>query len=530
MELPRPLPSLLSSAQARGLLLLSIPAVLFLLATLSHRLYSDGTWDGVPYKRPLAGFNNKGCTESSPNSSAPSQATSRFHFMIAASKPNKHFCRALVSSTVNRYGPPVIAGWHGEGALDAAETHLAKVRAVSYYLDNLPPAADDDLILLLDGYDVQLQLGPDVLIDRYYQAAALEDERIIQQLGPTLADKVAGPLGRHIFFGADKICWPVDFTRPACWAVPEVPNMDSLAFGPKTDGDEAPYFRPRWLNSGTIMGPVREARAFFRSTLDMINATWDAEFPFHESDQYYMAELWGLQETERINAQLHADPDATHPRGPDDAKWPTVSVGGKHNHHVAVDYSSTLFQTWAGYEEFVDWRPFAEPGFGRTIHQNVRGDANFRPWVLRLAGDAMAAIDRIFRSTDDPSMGVTSDELLARSEFGSNVVTRTIMPVYHCTGAKDALDAFYPRMWFYHHAQALLRSAIRHFRAGHAFAPRPVNGRTWYPAHPYPRDAAPDDGGAWADGSDGSGGLSWVDFGSMCKEHEADVFSMEMLG
>ncbi|EEY22666.1 conserved hypothetical protein [Verticillium alfalfae VaMs.102] len=230
----------------------------------------------------------------------------------------------------------------------------------------MAPDTDDDLFLMIDGYDVQLQLGPEVLIQRYFKVVAAEDERIIQQLGPALAEEVAGPLGRHVVFGADK----------------------------------------------------------------------------------------GLQELGRINAQLEEDSGAKHPSHVNDALWP--KFGPKSNHHIAIDYWSNLFQTWAGYTEYVDWRTFDRPGHAFTVDQNVRAEATFRPWDLHLAGDAMRAVHRIFAAAKRSTlMGKTSDELILESQFGSNIITKTTMPIYHCTGAKDALEAFWPRCGSSHTSEVL---------------------------------------------------------------------------
>ncbi|CRK34129.1 hypothetical protein BN1708_006273 [Verticillium longisporum] len=344
------------------------------------------------------------------------QRTGRLHFHVAASTANKQLCRAIVSSAVNRYGPPILSGWNATNKKDIGKTHLAKVRVVSEHLDNMAPDTDDDLFLMIDGYDVQLQLGPEVLIQRYFKVVAAEDERIIQQLGPALAEEVAGPLGRHVVFGADK-----------------------------------------------------------------------------------------------------------HPSHVDDAFWP--KPGPESNHHIAIDYWSNLFQTWAGYTEYVDWRTFDRPGHAFTVDQNVRAEATFRPWDLHLAGDAMRAIHRIFASTKRSTlMEKTSDRLILESQFGSNIITKTTLPIYHCTGAKDALEAFWPRMWFFPYIRTLMRSAIASCRAGEAYTPQPVDGRMWYPALPYPEDIRLDDAGAWSDGSADSGEVEWLSFETLCRPFEEDIF------
>ena len=94
--------------------------------------------------------------------------TSKFHLLIPANGPHLQLCRAVVSSTILGYSVPVFNGWNKSGELDASVTHLAKVRNVLRYLDNLSSASDDDLVLMIDGYDVVFQLPADVLIQRYF--------------------------------------------------------------------------------------------------------------------------------------------------------------------------------------------------------------------------------------------------------------------------------------------------------------------------------------------------------------------------
>ncbi|KAM0334210.1 hypothetical protein ACHAQA_001231 [Verticillium albo-atrum] len=514
-QMEKHLPTVLAQFKGRRflvLVVLSVASFALILTAFSDRL---GLSDISFLPASSSG-------KSQPQNAGALRPTSRLHFHIAASATNKQLCRTIVSSAVNRYGPPVLAGWKATGERDAAKTHLAKVRVISEYLDNMSQDADDDLFLMLDGYDVQLQLGPDVLIERYFKAVAAEDERIIQQLGPASAEKIAGPLGRHIMFGADKVCWPTDLRRPGCWAIPPVPGMDDQMFGPLTDSGDMAFLRPRWLNSGTIMGPVKEVRHFFRGTLAHINATYNPDFDFRESDQFYMTEVWGLQEIGRINAQLAEDPEAKYPSHLDDAFWP--QPGAESNYHIAIDYWSNLFQTWAGYTEYVDWRKFDGAGYAFTVDQNVRAESTFKPWDLHLAGDAMKVIHRIFSTTRDSAMGKTSSELVKKSQFGSNIVTRTTLPIFHCTGTKDALDMFWPRMWFYPHIKALIRSAVAFFKVNEPYAPYPIDNRMWYPAMPYPDNIRLEDAGAWSDGSADLGEVEWLSFDTLCKPYKKDIF------
>ncbi|CCF47474.1 hypothetical protein CH063_15851 [Colletotrichum higginsianum] len=193
---------MLMALKGRRLALLAAFVIVSALLIFSQSLYPENlNWSDISASLPAGGKSSVPSTKASKTASA---GIGRFHFLIAASAPNLQFCRALVSSTVNRFGAPVVAGWNGTGENDAALSHLAKIRVVTKYLEELPDSSNNDLFLMIDGYDVLLQFGPDVLINRYFEASAREDERIMQQLGPEMAEKLAGPLGRHIFFGADK--------------------------------------------------------------------------------------------------------------------------------------------------------------------------------------------------------------------------------------------------------------------------------------------------------------------------------------
>ncbi|WYZ40456.1 hypothetical protein EsH8_IV_000797 [Colletotrichum jinshuiense] len=516
---------MLMALKGRRLALLAAFVIVSALLIFSQSIYPENlSWSDISSSLPAG---SKSSPPTNKGVKASSTGIGRFHFLIAASAPNVQFCRALVSSTVNRFGAPVIAGWNGTGENDAALSHLAKIRVVTKYLEELPASSDNDLFLMIDGYDVLLQFGPDVLIDRYFKASAKEDERIIQQLGPNKAEELAGPLGRHIFFGADKVCWPVDWRRPACWAVPPVPNMDGRQFGPSTNREDMAYNHPRWLNSGTIMGPIKELREMFRATLDLINEVYDVEYEFRESDQFYMSDVWGLQELERINMQKEENPHADVMHPPQDGWVPDLEPAYSYNFHIAMDYWSLMFQTWAGYAEWVDWRKFSGPLYSVEISQNYRNSSDFVPWKLHMQADGMNSLKRIFNSTADETMGLTVNELIRKSEFGANIVTKQVFPLLHVTGEKGALNDFWPRLWFFPYGRSLIRSAINWFQTEEHYTPEPINNRIWYPAHPYPKTIRESDGGAWSDASNDNGTVSWLGFDQLCAEHHDILFGEE---
>lgn len=71
-----------------------------------------------------------------------------------------------------------LINWKAPEAKDAYVQHLAKVSTILNYLHILEKtASQDDLILILDGYDIWLQLRPEVLLKRYFKVIEATDAR-----------------------------------------------------------------------------------------------------------------------------------------------------------------------------------------------------------------------------------------------------------------------------------------------------------------------------------------------------------------
>ncbi|KAK4895866.1 hypothetical protein LTR27_006036 [Elasticomyces elasticus] len=237
-------------------------------------------------------------TSQTPNT--PGQG--RFHFLIPATQSNAELCKLILSAQILDYPTPVLINWGMVAEGDSSNTHLAKIQGFIDYLDALERSSetfDEDLVLIVDGYDVWFQLRRDVLIKRYYALNEAADARTAQAFGQDLFEK--HDMRQTIVFGPDKICWPIDYGRPACWAAP-LANMSDFAYGPQTlDGPEE-YNHPRWLNSGTIIGPARHLRDLFNATLEGIHLNYDKhkDKGYRNSDQFYLAEVFGLQEWARL--------------------------------------------------------------------------------------------------------------------------------------------------------------------------------------------------------------------------------------
>ena len=123
--------------------------------------------------------------------------------------------------------------------------------------------------------DIWFQLRVETLISRYYSITAAENERIQQRLGR--AADIEG-IEQKIIFGSGKRCAPNQVHTVACYPVHDSPlPMDT--YGANTDTimgrNKYTSLRQRWLNSGFIIGPVKDLRPMFKRALEKVQALED---------------------------------------------------------------------------------------------------------------------------------------------------------------------------------------------------------------------------------------------------------------
>jgi hypothetical protein len=378
-------------------------------------------------------------------------ANPHFHLLLPATASNVNFCKLLLSAAVTGYPNPILLGWEGHGRYNGTESHLFKISETLAYLERLPPSTDEDLILILDAYDIWLQLPPDVLIQRYHVAIEKANARLRSE-GIYTVEHGGAHIKQSILFGPDKTCWPDDERRAACWAVPES-SLPSDAFGPATDTWVVPN-RPRWLNSGTIMGPAKDMRAMFSATMDVLRRKFDEDYEFRNSDQFYFQEMWTEQEIGRLelkNGTVEA------PKIRDDVYGivPEIPEDQRTEFHVTLDYESDVFQTTAYYTEYLTWM-----SFNHSTPSHDRGSGN----VKRI--DQIVLTEDISHSRPPFGIAKMDDSIPAGKGWedvmlGTNVITQQAFPLLHVTNEKRYRESWWPNMWFHPHAKALLEASKR---------------------------------------------------------------------
>lgn len=456
--------------------------------------------------------------------------TSKFHLLIPANGPHLQLCRAVVSSTILGYPIPVFNGWNQSGDLDASVTHLAKVRNVMRYLDSLESASDDDLVLMVDGYDVVFQLPADVLIQRYFAVIETANAKIAARFGEDSIDAISRDNAprQTILFGPEKICYPVDWNRPGCWAIPDI-DLPAGAFGP--DDGQLSHNLPKWLNSGTIMGPVGDMRELFAATLKRIKDTYDPTHEFSDSDQRYMSDVWGEQEFWR-SVDLHnhyfhddVDPKKIAPEGESDQIIPTREAGQKTEFHIGIDYTSGLFQTRVGSDHVVEHVSFDKSasdgsGLSTLVSDNKIESSNFQPFEIDLPDNVISSLTRLLKSIA-PSLKSEPQKIITKLRLGTNFVTKNVYGLFHCIGEKTYLDDLWYRLWFQEHAKPLLEARLRLASENNTISEIPIDGRRWVIAHNYPTESDKSEhlAGAWMD-MDGK----WISWNDLCEPFEKDIF------
>lgn len=231
---------------------------------------------------------------------------------------------------------------------EAVPSHLRKITGVLDFLnwataDDAAEAdklGEDDLVLMLDAHDVWLQLPPSVLIERYFATNERANQRPLHD-HPHLSSE--RPLQTIIASSQKRCNAPRNiFSDLNCNSVPESPLPDNV-YGFFTDSvfADAHYDRPRYLNSGSFMGPAGDMRAYFQRVNDRMTE-YLAQVQKEDDlsgDQGIFAEIWGEQEVFRNEqAALSASSEENEK---DSIRLRDES--SEFEYHLGLDYTQGLF-------------------------------------------------------------------------------------------------------------------------------------------------------------------------------------------
>ena len=295
------------------------------------------------------------------------------HLLVPANKPDVQLCKTIVSSVLAGFPTPTIINWgrsFDNPKLIQGGSHIGKLKGVSQYLKKLDSSHDEDLVLVVDAFDIWFQLGPQVLIDRYHELARESNMKLEKRLGKRAVRELG--IRQSIVFGAQKECWPGDQDDINCYASPNS-TLPGDIYGPDTDTliDEpqnpSARFRQRYLNSGFVMGTLAEMRTLYERA--MIKS---GENPKLESDQTIFSGIFGEQEYQREVIRLRyltgwqrfrmwwqdylrvSEPSILDPH-PSRYKMEPVVEGAPYELGIGLDYTSALGQNTIFSHRDSDW-------------------------------------------------------------------------------------------------------------------------------------------------------------------------------
>lgn len=455
----------------------------------------------------------------------------RLHLLVPATSSNIDFCKLLLSAHILGWPTPILINFGATEDADPYVQHLAKVEGILKYLEQQHDTSPDteDLVLIIDGYDIWFQLRPEILIKRYYESNRAAHKRYVEQYGEDLVKE--HDIRQSVIFGPDKLCWPIDFSRPACWAVPPG-TLPPYAFGPQTSSEHEDLAQPRWLNSGTILGPTQDLIDIFRATLDAIHNHWVTN-----SDQFYFAELYGLQEYTRLSRKpelLEERKKETYAITVEDKNdtfvraEPPQPENGVTEYHIGIDYESSMFQTLAFWRFFLTWTRAQDSWWPpQDPHDMLPYPSyNSSPYDVRLPADLMESrlpFDALRYGLGDPDIeqGVTETPW-TNVELLRNTISRQLPVLLHFAGSgaeKRFRLVWWTKLWFQSHAEKLRKLGTK--ITTKQISDKPIEGMMWEAAEPEEAQdvANAGKGGAWSD----RGG--WFSWNRLCKEWEEELYA-----
>lgn len=421
----------------------------------------------------------------------------RLHVAIFATSGNFHLCQLHLSAALLGYPAPIFVNWDDHEDKDPMKQHLAKIQGALSFLESLPSHQQDDLVFMLDGFDVWFQLPYEYILKRYHDVVAEAHQRHVRTFGEELVAK--HNIKNTILFGPDKSCAPGGPDHSSCWAIPES-WMPPLSFGPDTDHGRAMHNRPRWLNSGTIMGPARELRDVFQRALEQ-----NQQHHVTDSDQFYFSHVFGVQSYARrllklehdrsLGFDVAGDEEFLRPKHNDPKKKAIPEVANQRTEYfIGLDWSSAIFQTAGFYADYLTWIRH------NSTSQYVREDSKMgnyhHHFSLPQDLEGWGPLPGRHLENIDPALSSWHNLPLA-----TNTASRNVPPVMHINGKKGYRHLWWPRNWFYPYIEpmllALRRRGIRNTGDD--------------------REAL---AGAWTFNKQGRG---WVDWNSVCGKHEASL-------
>lgn len=234
------------------------------------------------------------------------------HVLLVAETPSAGFCKTMFSAAILGYPSPIIVNWAARlpETLEEKnrETIPSMVEGVNDYLKGLDATHNDDIVVVLEGESL-VQLRASTLVERFFSINKRANERLKKDWGKYAA---RNHIQQDVLFGAQKECSGLSASDAACYGAP-ASTLPAKIYGDDTDaegGDDEnrfDHFRPRFLDTGSIVGTVGGVRKVFEA------AARHAEGKDDKEKKVALQRIFGQQQTHR--ELIRRDAGFKHNRG-----------------------------------------------------------------------------------------------------------------------------------------------------------------------------------------------------------------------
>lgn len=457
------------------------------------------------------------------------------HFLIPATDVNVNLCKTLLTAGILGYPSPSILAWKepfDESGGLAGGTHLLKISKTLQYLNSLQPEQDDELVFMIDAYDIHFQLPFEVLIGRYRSLIRSANVRLQEEMGTAFHKQ--SDMRQSIVFGAGKRCAPNAPWEVACYTVPDSPAPDDL-YGNNTDtmmgNNQWWSSKQKFINSGYIIGPVGAMRKLFERAYE--RAEEHKQKPMYGgSDQAIFSFIMGGQSYVREQLRLEHLSTWERYRNPAAAKPRNITIQGglpiDNILHPSISHTPFTPDPDLNYEFGITLDYLSELGH-QTMNSDIGLDSQWLSWngTRELKAQVKAKYARHGKLDCPLRLPSAPPEDLMRAQGPFSLIPQlsktagyeswldvplythlcmgTVPVMIHHNGWKKHREEKWEELWLQPRARELLHAAIQEEGpASH------VGDWDTFKARPGLKVA----GGAWTDKG------KWINWPDMCPDAE----------
>lgn len=380
------------------------------------------------------------------------------HLLIVSDSPSASFCKTMLSAAILGYPTPIIVNWSRDLPeileIPNRESIPSMAEGVNEYIGKLDTSHDDDIMVVLDGESI-MQLRASTLVERFFNVNKRANQRITKNWGKAAA---RNGVRQDVLFGAQKECNGLSANDAACYGAPASPLPPKL-YGDDTDvegGDDDnrfDHFRPRFMDSGSIVGTVAGLRKVFRGAVALASGKDEGEKKV--SLQRVFGRQQSYREVLRRRAGLKANKGFTKDYLTKFRETITNNPNATYEFGIGLDYASEVSANAA----------FSHDDFGLVTFSDPNSLQEARKEHKIGLTDAMKSIPSDISNTLPPFWTFTVEPALPRwdswkqtpliTNLYTGITPAIVRPTNRGNHGTEAA-----RPWYQQHARTLLDASM----------------------------------------------------------------------